>query len=246
MAIVEADVLLWYDIDEGSGTTLDNAEGTASRDGTHVGCDWVTGGPTNIPDALDFVPGSNDYVTLNNTFTELLGAKDNDFSFAYCMKYDASVGASSYLVNDWGGSGHRSLYVRVMSDSDVEVYISDNGTASELQIDYTTGASTSAYQWWVVTRSGNDMTLILDGTQVGSNTGSFSFPSSTSDIHFGLNPAHNDTNFDGKLAQMIVLDRVITASEASDIYNAGDGDTYADFFGGGPTATPFSQAVVIM
>lgn len=244
MALASGDVVLWYDMEEGTGSTLDNAEGTASRDGTQSGCTWVTGGPTNIPNGLDIVPGATDHISLNNTLNELVGTA-NDFSFSIWIKPD-SFPNGAYLINDWGGSGSRSILWRLQSTgSGMQFYVSDNGTASELQIS-STGYST-VNQHWVITRSGNNTEFIVNGVSIATNTGSFTLINSGQDILFGLNPALNDTSYDGKIFHLAMLNRAISATEAGEIFNSGDGATYDDLFGGAPPAgTPFSQAVVIM
>lgn len=238
MAIVESDVVLWYDIDEGSGTSLDNKEGTASFDGTVGGsAAWTTGGPTNLPDVLDLdTGGSAEYITLNNTLNELVGTA-NDFSFSFWIKHDTLVNGAR-IMNDWGGSGSRALLFRSMSDGDLEFFVSDNGTASELQINYTGGASTSVFEHYVLTRSGNNTELFKNGSSVATNTGSFTLVDSGQDITIGNSPLLNDNNLDAKIAQIIWLNKAIDSTEAASLYDSGDGATYSQFFGGGGVVSP--------
>jgi hypothetical protein len=110
-----------------------------------------------------------------------------------------------------------------------EYYVRD-GAASELQVtDSTVG--TSAIRWVVVTRSGNDTELIIDGSSVDTNTGSFTLAATpTNELKFGQNPALNDVDFDGKLYQLIMFNKKVTAAEAAEVYNSGDGITYDGLF----------------
>ena len=219
MAIAEGDVVLWYDLDEGTGNTLDNKEGTASRDGTNSGCEWTTGGPTNLDDVLDFVFSNSDRVLLNNTLTELITSAANDFSISMWFKRDDSSGTQG-LFGDWGSSPQRSIYLRHVSGTTLEFYISDGGTSSEIQL--TQAYTSTSFVHIVVTRTGNDTELIINGSSVDTNTGSFTLPASTTDITLGT--------MDAQIAQVIFFNKAITVAEAQEIYNSGAGITYDGLF----------------
>lgn len=242
-AVLSTDVVLWYDIDEGTGTTLDNKEGTAAFDGTISGAAWSTGGPTNLDDVLDFVRADNDSISLNNTLNELVGSA-NDFTFSIWLKKDDSTNDSQNIINDWGGSPNRSVLFRYMGGASnaMEFYISDNGTASELQLSYT-DADITNYQHWTISRTGNNTEYCLNGSSVDTNTGAFTLPASATDILIGTRPGGGDS-FDGKVAQFIVLSKAISCTEAADIYNGGDGITYDSFFGGAPAPTPAVPMII--
>ena len=232
MALSTTDVTLWYDLEEGTGNTLDNAEGTSSRDGTNSGAVWTTGGPTNISKALDFDGSNFDRILLNNTLTDL---SLTSFSVSMWLKLD-NASSNQYLWNDWGGSPNRSVYLRQLSNK-MEFYISDNGTSSELQLDPAL-TNTSTYVHVVLTRDGNDTELIFNGSSVDTNTGSFTLPASATDLVFGCNPAGDDSPFDGKLAQLAILNKALTTTEAGEIYNSGDGITYNNLFNPGVVFIP--------
>lgn len=243
MALIEDDVVIWYDIDEGSGATLDNEEGTSTYDGTRSGADWATGGPTNIPDVLDFVAGdANDRLRFGGSLSDFA---PTSFSLSMCFKLDSTTGIQEYF-NDWdSSSGARSVLWR-QNGTNMEFYVRDGGS-SELQIQYA-HSNTTDYLWWVLTRDGNDTTLIRNGTQVDSNTGSFSLAGGRSDLVFGGDDKDGGSPVDGQLAHAAIFNRAITAAEAAEIYNSGNGITYTSLFsggGGGGGATTFNQAVII-
>lgn len=229
MTIITSDVVFWYDIQEGTGATLDNAQGNAARDGTITGADWTTGGPTNLPNGLDFVRANADFVSMNNTITELITSAANPFSFAFWLKWDGIASGTAALINDWGSSPQRTILPRIQSTDAYEVYISDTGTTSELQLDGVS-ASTTLLQHWVITRSGNNMALYLNGSSVDTNIGSFVLAASTTDLMF----SNANDPYDGRWHQGIMLNKAIDATEAASLYNSGAGITYAQYFASGP------------
>ena len=54
MAIVESDVLGWWDFEEGSGTSVADEISTSPTNMDLVATPtWVTGGPTNLANGID-------------------------------------------------------------------------------------------------------------------------------------------------------------------------------------------------
>lgn len=237
MAILETDVIGWYDVDEGSGTTLDNAEGTATYDATTVGSpSWTTGGPTNLPNALDF-NGTSQYIDTNVPSSGGLGV--GDFTFMGWIRFDSTSFAN--IFNDWQSS--RSTLCRI-SSGNLEFY-SGSGTSTLSGNSALAFTDTSAYHFITFTYAASTKTqsISVDNGSFTSVNHTGTKGTSTNDLYIGSRPPAAGDFLDGKVAQAIILSKTVNATERDSVYNSGAGETYANYFSSASAPTVTTQAV---
>ena len=235
----ETDVVDWYDLETASGSTA-VTEKTGGVNGSIVGATWVTGGPTNISNGLNFTP-SGQYVEVANDYDLSAGTM-----FVWCIIDNFLAEGNNDFIFDFGAGGGEgtiatlsagTVFSRTRFGGDTTV------TASGLSVGTT---YLFVHTWDQADNGGNgQVELFLNGVSQGTANGSGTIVDQNHNLVAGRRAGLNDRYFDGKIFQMGLLNRRITSTEVAEIFNSGDGITYSALFGSSPTAQPFSQAVII-
>lgn len=210
MAIIESDVVSWYDMDEGSGATLNDKKST--NDGTIANATWTTGGPTNLPDGLDF-NGVNATVDFN--FDPAL---DTGTAIVWV---ESDAVASTQVIFGHGNLGGRFDIFTESSSMKGRVRYTGDVTAA-----FAAANSTLyfvAFTW--SSSSATGVELYKDGTSQDTATGTGSPNTMARDLYMGSNQGANSW-FNGRVYQAAVFNRILTSTEISTLYNSGAGQTY--------------------
>ena len=119
------------------------------------------------------------------------------------------------------------------------------------QASWTRTSSLVAGTWYMVTGTydGNAVTAYLDGAPVASTPATGPVAAGTSPLAIGVDPAGSTGYFDGQMADVAVLPGALSATQVSQLYQAGTGTTVAASWSGPAacgqvvTATPPAGAV---
>ena len=201
----EANLVAYYKFNETSGTNADNAEGTASKDGTlnnMAGTEWLTSsaffGPKNC---LDF-DGTNDYIAItNNSGLQPTSA----FTVESWVNVNSTVDysniidngfATADLVNKCGG------FVLGINNSTTKLFRAWICTGSNYPADRTVVTSDMEYEedkWYhvVTVYTGSALNLYVNGKLVGSESvsGTIDYTYVNNSSSYGLNIGRfNDDN----------------------------------------------------
>lgn len=219
MAITKTDVAGWWDFDEGTGTTI--TDKTGANNGTAANTPtWVSDGPTNLPNGLDFVAASSQFVDFNNNYT------NNSGSAAAWFRPD-TVATNGVLFGDGnvGGGGDFDLYITSSTIQGRTRFVTSGDEIVSNAI------SNNILYFVVYTWTDPDLELFLNGSSVDTNsTGTGGITAGTDDLHAATRTSESGLFYDGSIYQTILFNRVLTSAEVSELYNSGAGITYEQFF----------------
>lgn len=109
--------------------------------------------------------------------------------------------------------------------STLGVYITSNGTAWDIANNKSLGSVTqNTWNHFLVTRSGSTFTTYKNGAQTDTWTSSGTIKTSSSQLLFGQYVSNSTTYFAGRLDDVRVYNKAVTASELKNLYNMGRAD----------------------
>lgn len=205
-------LVLRYDLDQASGTTVTDSSGNG-RDGTVVGGTW--GGGVLTLDGVD------DHVRLPNNVTAGLDA----ITVHLDVYVEASQAAPFFL---WGlgnpatsGSGTGYLFA---SGNAFRAGITTGNWSGEKVTSRSSGGNLARGVWKSVTytQTGTTGTLFEDGAQVGQNTAVTVLPSAigggtTTNNVLGESNYATDNSLKGRIRNFRIYNRALDASEVAQI-----------------------------
>jgi len=235
------DVILWYDVDEGTGSSLtDNA---TNYDASFIGGPtWSTSSSiTNLDSFLSF-DGSGDGFSIGDV-NEVDGA--SAFTYAGWFKFDDFTNNTLWGKNDIGSSIRQGAYISG-SDSAIWFYPSNSNNRAQLS---TNILSTGTWYHMVFVYNGSGsgnagkIQIYVNGFQqplTFNGTVESTSVSNSETLYFGLRNGGTVSGWDftGDVAQFQIFNQALTSSEALELFNGGDGTTYSGLFGAAATFTP--------
>ena len=227
MAIVIGDVLDWWNFQDGSGTTVLSQKSGGTNIALTGTPTWVTGGPANLPNGVDF-DGSSQYglAATDYNFTE--GA------FGVWFSADTLSGTDTICGNgNLGGAGEGDIFC-----SGTTLTGRSRVTTPSADKDVTSTISTATLYFVVFNMKPAAFELFVNGSSVSTNTtaGTPLTGGSQQFVVARRSPISATAYLDGKIFQTMIFNRILTSTEVSDLYNAGAGKTYAQLFSA-PTAS---------
>ena len=233
MAIVAGDILSWCDFDAGSGSTVSD-QGSVGNDVTLYGTPtWEAGAPTGLDGSVSF-NGTTQYGHFDS---DPIGNTNGKTVVVWAKHADAN-GGGFYLSNR-GSSGGSYLYLGI-SGANWDMKNKNGGNT------YSTGSVAATTNWtmFCMTHAPSSTKMYQDTVQetlggtsptnIGTGAGGLAVASR-------YNSSSN--RWDGSVAQVILIDKVISSDEMDDLYASGAGVTYSDFFGGGAAPTDNALSV---
>jgi len=194
----------------GTGTTWTDLSGNGNN-GT------LTNGPTfsaaNMGSiALD---GTNDYIYRSSitgfnssTYTVLLWAKFNSMS-TYGILFSLGRSTSDAVTEAQFQQANSRLQYWDYDSSMAFNFIQSSGTLS-----------TNVYQYLGFTKNSTNGTFYIDGYSSGTGTAAFDANISTNDFTIGADIRDSISYVNGNISQFLLYNRVLTASEVLQNYNA--------------------------
>ena len=222
ISVISSSCLVHFTLDEASGNPTNHATtangfplGTGS---TNNGTNGSSGATQNVTGKFDkcfeFGGGDNKQVNIG---TVLSGT--GDFSISLWINHSNNNSNYASVVSNYGG-GNTSGYQFYMNGTGNTISFHTSGSA----INGGTAMSASAWHHVVVTRTSGVLNLYVDGSfdaTAVANTHSIS--TSLSDAIGGK--SDGTAGFNGKIDEVSIWLRGISASEVSKLYNGGTGDT---------------------
>lgn len=194
----------------GSGTTWTDLSGN-SNNGT------LTNGPTfNAANMGSIVfDGTNDYIyrsSLSNfnssTYTILLWGKF------------VSVSSSGILFNLGRSPSDANSEAQLYYNNSRLVYWDYDGSMAFNFIQSSGTLSTNVYQYLGFTKNSTNGTFYINGYSSGTGTAAFDANISTNDFTIGADIRDSINYVNGNISQFLLYNRVLTASEVLQNYNA--------------------------
>lgn len=224
MAIVASDALAWWDFQDGSGTTVVDKITVSPTNLTLFNTpSWVTGGPTNLPNGVDF----------NGTTQYAQAAKDYDYAsgegtVSVWVNSD-NVSSLRTITDDSNLGGEHSLFFNTGNN------LLSRSRFGGVDRDISTSVSTSTLYHIVYAFKSGDMQLYVNNVSVGTNTGTGVLSDTGSNFTIARRAVTSAAFLDGRIFQVVVLNRRITTAEVGELWNSGAGVTYDQLFSAAPT-----------
>lgn len=218
LSISRANLLGYWRLSEATGTTADNYEGTAARDGTYSN---ITLGQTGIGDGLTsalFVPASTSLVNLYSTsLRDAFNAAEG--TIAVWIKVSAAgvwADATARRALTVGADGTNRIIIQKTTEANTLNMIY---TANNVGSTVTTGSITSvgwihmALTWSKSTGASGQVKAYINGAQVGTtqvNLGTWAGALAATTVVLGAASTSGSTLWDGYLAHMAIWSTPLT------------------------------------
>lgn len=221
---VSTDLITWLKMEDTSGTTATDTQGsfngTASRDISN----WTTTGKIN--NGFILTAASSDFIDLGNSSTLKFAG---DFTVAFWMK--STLTTTCRIMGNRSSTGLTVGWEAILSSSGGVVRFlvdagSNSGTATG-----TTKVNTGDWFFIAMVRESENSRIYVNGffnaevNPIIGNTGT-----NAGRTYIGKSP-NNANYFDGTLDNVQLYDRALTQDEIQSLYNFGDGTD--DLSGGG-------------
>jgi hypothetical protein len=216
---------------EGTGTTVDNAEGTTSLDGAFKGAGepaWAsmtgTGAPAYSSYMVDF-DGTDDYVDCGTDSNVL--AYNQSLAHVAWINPDADHAGSILSKRDIIGGGGGNVDFRIMNDVSKSLRFRVQGNTSMLRQSVANAITTG--QWnhvaviWDGSTTAANILLYVNGSEVTYQTttdGSSLTINDLGRIHIG-NIHENLVHFNGKIGEVATFSSGIDSTDINDIMTNG-------------------------
>jgi hypothetical protein len=207
-----------WEFDEGEGSIAYDSAG--DNDGTLVnGPAWTTG---ILDGALSF-DGSDDYVEVDDSATLDI---TSEITIVAWVKRDAT-GIRHDIVAKNTNVGPYNGYLLVLNESNrISLSLTISNSWEQCQ-----GGSVDDTNWHHLagTFDGNEMVAYIDGSPVAQNTASGSIAVNDNNLYIGRSDPTAALNFfDGKLDDVRIYDRALSAEEVKHAYLNGLGAQFVD------------------
>lgn len=215
------DLVSFWSLEEESGTRLDDTDtGNDLTDNNTVS--FTTG---KIGNAADFELSETDYLShLDNASLSITG----DISASFWVKLEAGVPTNSnyYFIAKWSDSYR--IFIEDEGGTENIVFGNISGGCNLQDKSGTTLTAGTTYHVAFRVLSGA-YTLYIDNVSTATGTVCSSQNDNTSVFTLSGSGQH----LDGWMDQVGLWDRALTTDEIGELYNNGDGLSYADMTGGG-------------
>lgn len=187
--------------------------------------------------------GAASYISIPNSATIAL---NGDMSFSMWVNPSATQVAYATLFSKHGSGEFTMEQLNLNTNKYYFGWDTGGGAFTCVSVSAVT-LTPSTYQHLVVSKLSNVVTFYLNGTAVGSCTGS-SGTVATNSLNFDLGAwsASSTRNWAGQLDDVRVFNRALTAADATAIYGAGVSEAYATTnYAGHILGRLFSNSVVV-
>lgn len=240
MALTDNLVAFW-ELEEASGTREDAHSTNDLADNN-----TVTSATGKVGTAADFEASNAESLSIAGNAA--LQAGDIDFTIAAWVNLESKDANSGIVVKDSPTDGE--YYIRYVLSSDRLNFIvygtSAFGSLNEVGAD--TLGSPSVSTWYFVVAwhdaTANTINIQVNNGTVDSHAHSAGIHSGTGSFKLGANSFAQ--YHDGLVDQVGIWKRVLTSQERTDLYNSGNGLSYAALSaGGGATPSPGAGALTL-
>jgi len=229
MALTD-NLISYWSLEETSGTRVD-AHSTNDLTDNNT----VTSATGKIGTAASFVAANSEYLSIADNAA--LSTGDIDFTIA-CWVYFDSLSWYEWVVSkDNGGSREYGIYYDPF-DQRLKMYVFSGGSITEEKADVLGLPSVSTWYFVVGWHDATNNTLNIQVNDGTVDSASYSAGVNDASAPFTVGTGTGGLYMDGRVDELGVWKRVLTAGERTELYNSGSGRDYAYISGaGGPTYT---------
>lgn len=197
----------YWKLDETSGTTAADSSGNGNTGTLTNGPTWVTG---KIGNGLDF-DGSNDYVDASaGSSLKINGPQSMSF-----WMYGEGSSADAFMV----GNGNASLQgFSCTHHNGATVYCYIQSGTNYVSASVGNNVWTHVTASWDGTTGTNSKKIYVNGVLISQGASTFGTLSGWTNFRMGEDATLNRTKFNGKLDEVRVYNRVLTAEEVARLY----------------------------
>ena len=217
------DPIAYYNLNS-NNTNVAVDQSINNNNGTISGAILVDG---KNDSALEF-DGDEDFITVSdNTALDFI---TGDFTIALWINIYSLPSRTPLLCQTDGGGGQPKWYVYLQNTSSTQTKIMVHYWSSDLSAYYhETDTMAMEFRTWIhltFTKDGTNFTFWKDGDSLNSDTCDefFSNPTANLDIGDDQQNDHIDNSFHGKMDEIRLYDRVLSAQEISNLYQGISGD----------------------
>jgi hypothetical protein len=232
MALTDNLIAFW-ELEEASGTRVD-AHGTNDLTDNNT----VLQGTGKVVSCADFERDNTEY--LSRADNADLSTGDIDFTIAAWVTLESFTAAHT-VWGKWGSTnGVREYWLYCWTNLDRFQFTVQDGDGA-VNADALGAPSTGTWYFIVCWHdaTANTVNIQVNNGTVNSVSYSFGIVDTTAPFHIGAN-AENGSNhhWDGLIDQVGFWKRVLTADERTELYNSGNGLSYAAMSGGAADQEP--------
>lgn len=231
-------LISWWELNEESGTRVDAHGSNDLTDNNTV--TFATGKQGN---AADFEADNSEYLSITDASQTGLDITGDMTISTWAQVESAPAVGVTYVIQDkFTGSGDNRSYSVLYENNGgtprIGLRISADGINNTIAwVNHDLGTGTLKYVTCLYDASAGSFSLYVDGSSIGTATG---LPNSIYDSGavFAIGATSAGTaNWDGLMDEFGIWSRVLTSSEITELYNSGNGLSYADTEAA-PTFTP--------
>lgn len=229
-AIDSADVVLWLDMQEGAGNPADSSAN--GNDGTlNAGAGgWVgSGGLTNLPKYIEF-DAANTYIDVGNDSSL---NPDGD-SFIWSAWINTPTSGASGTLWEKGATGVNPLYYTDFNSNKASTVL--EGASNQISaITSTATFNTDAWTHIAVIYKYNDWIAYCVNGAIDNNasvSAAVGAINPDEKLYIGTRGSAGFVNdYNGNMTGVVFARGLYNCADAAELYNGGDGITYAGYFG---------------
>ena len=214
-------LLSWYKFNEASGATRSNSisDDLSLTDNNTVA--KTTSGL--IENGASFIDANNEYLSIASGSANAMGNAAS-FSLSLWLKL-TSTSSNQDIAEMWDAGQRKFNLMYYAGDSNLRYYTSANGSSSNYVTSGLTTLSSATWYNIIITGSGSERRLYLNGSDVTTGTAGVSVKAtSTSSFTMGGAGA-----LGGIVSEFAYWSKVLSSDERASVYNSGAGITYPGF-----------------
>lgn len=218
-----ADAVLAYDLDEGSGSSAANSGSAGSDwDLTLSSVSWITGPNTNAIDADAISCATSTGVGGPEDGSDVWSGSARDLTVSFLTRFDTNSQYSLlWELGEVSNGGENTAYVLLDYDS-IYFVLDNSGTTIEASGDFASYVDSDFHRVTVTVDGGATgsqvLRILIDGTEVGTNTASFSWAAQSVFDGFQIASAGGAIPFEGDIAAIRLYDRVLSSGEEAELF----------------------------
>jgi hypothetical protein len=203
-----------------------SANDTASYPGT--GTTWFDISGNSNDATLTNTTYSNGYLSFNGSSSKVTtsySTNTSNASFAAWVNCNNVSTYNNFVSKGYYSSGSNTNYLHLVNYANASPVFTIRLNGSSVSAQSSVAMTNNTWHHVVGTVSSTgDMKIYLDGTQTGSQTGAPA-RNMTQSVLSGVYLDGNQQFFSGEISKIQVYDTVLTATDVTDLYNAGSGTT---------------------
>jgi len=244
-----------YEISDGSIKALYHLDGDSvdatgnGLNGTDYSISYITGKVGQAATTTSLVSGVDGCGRIVIDDDDLFDVTTNDFSIGGWFKFNELATTYSYLFTKSNGNGFNEWEMLAPNSSDVARFVTFGATTAPPTLDGSEQIDNNAWRFIVMYRDGSERYIYLDGNfHVSSTNATVANVDNTNKVVIGGYDSGGLTYaLCGAMDEVFFMNRVITPTEITALYNSGNGEAICTSVGcddSAPSSTTSSSTLV--